>query len=172
MDARQLRNAFAEYATGVTIVTAKAPNGELLGMTMTSFNSVSLDPPLILFSVIMKALSLQALREAKAYTVNILAHGQEALSNQFARAASDKWAGVHYTDGHNGTPRLTNAIAHFECEPYACHEGGDHMIFLGRVVSFSTSETAAEPLLFFRGRYHSVVGPRIDVPEWPLPLHY
>ncbi|WP_313528695.1 flavin reductase family protein [Shinella sp.] len=172
MEERQFRNALAEYATGVTIVTARTKSGEKIGMTMTSFNTVSLDPPLVLFSVGLKALSLQALREADAYVVNILARTQENLSNQFARASSDKWAGVHHTDGHKGAPRLTNAIAQFECEPHACHDGGDHLIFLGRVVNFRTSDTAAEPLLFFRGRYHSVAGPRIDVDAWPLPLHY
>ena len=165
MDERQFRNVLAEYATGVTIVTALAKTGEKIGMTMTSFNSVSLD-------VGNNALSLNALREADAYVVNILARTQEHLSNKFARAASDKWAGVHHTEGHKGAPRLTNALAQFECEPYACHEGGDHLIFLGRVVNFRTSDTAAEPLLFFRGRYHSVAGPRIDVDAWPQPLHY
>ena len=92
----------------------------------------------------------------------------------FERGRSDflRLAGVHHTEGHKGAPRLTNAIAQFECEPYACHDGGDHLIFLGRVVNFRTSDTAAEPLLFFRGRYHSVAGPRIDVDAWPLPLHY
>lgn len=172
MDQRQLRNALAEYATGVTIVTALAKNGERIGMTMTSFNSVSLDPALILFSIGVNAYSLSAFEEAEAYTVNILASGQEKLSNQFARAGQDKWAGVHFSEGHKSVPRLTNAIAHFECEPFACYEGGDHKIFLGSVVNFCTSATEAEPLLFFRGRYHSVTGPRIDVPEWPLPSHY
>ncbi|MGU3574972.1 flavin reductase family protein [Brucellaceae bacterium C25G] len=172
MDQRQLRNALAEYATGVTIVTAIAQNGDQIGMTMTSFNSVSLDPALILFSVGNNAYSLKAFEDAEAYTVNILASGQEKLSNQFARAGQDKWAGVHSTKGYKGVPRITNAIAYFECEPYACHEGGDHKIFIGRVINFATSATEAEPLLFFRGRYHSVTGPRIDVPEWPLPSHY
>lgn len=172
MDKRQFRNALAEYATGVTIVTAKAKSGELLGMTVTSFNSVSLDPPLVFFSISATALSLSALRESDAYVVNVLARTQENLSNQFARAASDKWAGVGYTKGYKGVPLLANAIVHFECEPYACHEAGDHLIFLGRVISFHTSDVAAEPLLFFRGHYHSVSGPRVDVDVWPLPLHY
>jgi flavin reductase (DIM6/NTAB) family NADH-FMN oxidoreductase RutF len=93
---------------------------------------------------------------ARGYGVNVLARDQEHLSNRFARALEDKWAGVAHTAGVEDAPLLSGAIAHFECVPYAHHDGGDHVIFLARVVRFAHSEEA-EPLVFFRGAYHGVV---------------
>jgi flavin reductase (DIM6/NTAB) family NADH-FMN oxidoreductase RutF len=171
VDQRAFRAALSQFATGVAVITARGPANEAIGMTMSSFNSVSLDPPLVLFSVDRRALSLPAMLKAKGYAVNILGREQEQLSNQFARALGDKWSSVEHTLGHAEAPLLHGAIAHFECEPYAHHDGGDHVIFIGRVLRFS-SNPDGEPLVFFRGKYHSVSSGDERAPEWPLPIHY
>jgi flavin reductase (DIM6/NTAB) family NADH-FMN oxidoreductase RutF len=137
---------------------------------MSSFNSVSIDPPLILFSIDRKALSLAAMTEAKGYAVNILGNDQEHLSNQFARALGDKWSAVEHTIGHESSRLIAGALAHFECVPYAQYDGGDHVIFVGRVVRFS-AHPGKDPLIFFRGAYRGLAGTESS-PEWPLPMHY
>ena len=152
------------------MITARGPAGEAIGLTMSSFNSVSLDPPLILFSVDRRARSLPAMQAASGFAVNILAHSQEALSDRFARSLGDKWEAVEHTPGHFEAPILAGALAHFECELYAQHDGGDHVIFIGRVLRFSAREDG-EPLVFFRGRYHTVSSGDERTPEWPLPIY-
>jgi flavin reductase (DIM6/NTAB) family NADH-FMN oxidoreductase RutF len=171
VDQRSFRRALSQFATGVAVITARGDTGEAIGMTMSSFNSVSLDPPLVLFSVDRRALSLPAMVAAKGFAVNILARQQEALSNQFAKALGDKWNNVAHTLGHAEAPLLDGALAHFECEPYAHHDGGDHVIFIGRVVRFTAAEDG-DPLVFFRGRYHSLSVHNQSEPMWPLPIHY
>lgn len=154
--ARQLRNSLGRFATGVTIVTAPVADGPPIGMTVSSFNSVSLDPPLVLFSVARNARSLGQLESADGYAVNVLSSLHVDLSNRFARAGEDKWDAVEFSRGHCGTPVFDDALATFECEPYATYDGGDHVIFVGRVVNHHAAEEL-EPLVFYRGRYHSVV---------------
>ncbi|TCT06167.1 flavin reductase family protein [Aquabacter spiritensis] len=154
-DPRAFRQALGRFATGVAIVTAGTPDGTVVGMTMSSFNSVSLDPPLVLFSVARTAHSLPAMRAATGFGINILAQDQQHLSNRFARALADKWQEVEHRRGGNDAPLLDGAIAHFECAPYARHDGGDHEIFLARVLRFSTAQEG-EPLIFFGGRYHAL----------------
>lgn len=155
LESRTFRHALGQFATGVAVITAPGVGAERVGMTMSSFNSVSLDPPLVLFSVDRRALSLPALRAAKGFGINVLGHGQEELSNRFARALEDKWAGVEHHEGLNGVPLLKDALAHLECVPYARHDGGDHEIFIVRVLRVSTPNPGA-PLIFFRGRYHAL----------------
>ncbi|MGO4716741.1 flavin reductase family protein [Bradyrhizobium sp. 2TAF24] len=169
VDQRSFRKALSQFATGVAVITARGEGGDAIGMTMSSFNSVSLDPPLVLFSVDRRALSLPAMMAAQGYAVNILARQQEALSNQFAKALGDKWNNVAHSVGHAQAPLLDGALAHFECEPYAHHDGGDHVIFIGRVVRFTAADEG-EPLVFFRGKYHSLHNQ--SEPVWPLPIHY
>jgi flavin reductase (DIM6/NTAB) family NADH-FMN oxidoreductase RutF len=170
VDPRAFRQALGQFATGVAVITAEAADGHAIGLTMSSFNSVSVDPPLILFSIDRKAFSLKAMTEAKGYAVNILGRDQEHLSNKFARALDDKWAAVEHTLGHEAAPLIAGALAHFECAPYAQYDGGDHVIFVGRVVKF-TAYPANEPLVFFRGAYRSLASAERS-PEWPLPMHY
>ena len=170
VDPRAFRQALGQFATGVAVITAEGGDGQAIGMTMSSFNSVSVDPPLILFSIDRKAFSLKAMAGAKGYAVNILGRDQEHLSNKFARALDDKWAAVEHTLGHMAAPLISGALAHFECVPYAQYDGGDHVIFVGRVVKFS-AYPASEPLIFFRGAYRSLQGTE-RAPEWPLPMHY
>jgi flavin reductase (DIM6/NTAB) family NADH-FMN oxidoreductase RutF len=172
-DAREFRRSLGQFATGVAVITAQNPRGEAVGVTMSSFNSVSLDPPLILFSVDRKARSLSEMLEAKAFAANILSRSQEHLSNQFAKAMSDKWAAVEHTLGHTEAPLLSGALAHFECEPYAHYDGGDHVIFVGKVLRFWASDRSDDqPLIFWRGKYHGLVVGDESAPLWPLPIHY
>jgi flavin reductase (DIM6/NTAB) family NADH-FMN oxidoreductase RutF len=156
-DPRAFRQALGQFATGVAVITAEAADGGAIGMTMSSFNSVSVNPPLILFSIDRRSSSLQAMTLAKGYAVNILGRDQEHLSNTFARSLNDKWSAVEHTLGHQAAPLLAGALAHFECAPYAHYDGGDHVIFVGRVVRF-TANPADEPLIFFRGAYRSLEG--------------
>lgn len=172
MQERTFRQSLGEFATGVAVVTARGTDGDLVGMTMSSFNSVSVEPPLVLFSVDRKARSLPAMLDAKGYAVNVLSRQQEAISNQFARALSNKWEKVRTTVGHAEAPLIAGALAHFECEPYANYDGGDHIIFVVRVVRHATHLDAPPPLIFFRGRYRDLQDETEREPSWPLPIHY
>lgn len=153
MDGMVFRQALGAFATGVAVITARGPDGAPIGMTMSSFNSVSIDPPLVLFSVDRRAYSLPAMEQARGFAVNILARDQEAISNRFARALGDKWSDIDRTPGHAEAPLIAGALAHFECEPYARHDGGDHVIFLVRVLRHAVHAGRPAPLIFFRGRY-------------------
>lgn len=153
---RRFRNALGCFATGVTIVTAASDDGDPIGMTVSSFNSVSLDPPLVLFSIARSARSLSVLEQASGYAVNVLATQQMDLSNRFARAGEEKWEGVDYRVGWGNAPLLEGALATFECEPYSVTDGGDHLVFMGRVVRHEAN-LEGDPLVYFRGGYRSVV---------------
>lgn len=169
-DIGAFRRALGQFATGVAVVTARGPSGEAIGLTMNSFSSVSLEPPLILFSLDRKARSLAAMQAAEGYAVNVLGREQQALAERFARPRPDKWQAVEHVAGIAGAPLIAGAIAHFECAPFACYDGGDHLIFVGRVVRFETF-VHDEPLVFFRGEYRGIAqhGPAA---AWPLPIHY
>ena len=166
---REFRRALGQFATGVAIVSAPGPQGEPIGMTISSFNSVSLDPPLVLFSVARNARSLAALSVAEGYAINVLSEEQQPLSNRFARPATDKWSSVRYAEGVTAAPLIEDTLACFECRPYAQYDGGDHVIFVGRVVHFRLASDG-EPLVFFRGRYCGVRSE--PAPQGPLPSHY
>jgi len=153
-DEREFRNALGAFPTGVAVITGQTDQGERLGMTVSSFNSVSIAPPLVLFSVARRAHSFAAWADMPRYAVNILSQQQEEISNRFARALGDKWSGLIVLDGKTGVPILPNALAVFECEAFARYDGGDHEIFVGRVLTFRTSaHKQEEPLVFFGGRY-------------------
>ncbi len=169
---RRLRNALGEFATGVVVVTANGPDGTPVGMTMSSFNAVSLDPPLVLFSIGKQANSLPAFAAAESYVINVLAGHQEDLSNRFARPLSDKWAGLDFERGLSGAPLLKGALAHFECARHELIEGGDHLIFLAKVAHFSVAPGNADPLIFLRGRYRRIRNDWQMDADWPLSVHY
>ncbi|MCP3473318.1 flavin reductase family protein [Bradyrhizobium sp. CCGUVB1N3] len=157
IDSRAFRNALGLFPTGVAIVTTLAPDGERIGATVSSFNSVSLDPPLILFSIACSAKAYDTWAGAKHYAVNILSEAQSDVSNRFARALTDKWDGMAEMTGANGLPLIPHASACFECEDYAKHDGGDHLILVGRVMSYTTTSSSnPRPLLFYRGRYREI----------------
>lgn len=150
-DRRAFRNALGCFATGVTIATTCDADGAPIGVTASSFNSVSLDPPLVLWSLAKSAQSRAAFRRSGHFAVHVLAASQEALSNRFARSGEDKFAGVDWRAGELGSPLLDEFAARFECRTRHEYEGGDHVILVGEVVAFESRDVA--PLLFHGGRY-------------------
>ncbi len=142
------------FATGVTIVTARTATGELVGLTANSFNSVSLDPPLVLWSLSKAAGSMPALSTGSHYAINILAADQKELAERFAGKRQDRWEGVAFTDGIAGSPLLEGAAASFECFNRSRYEEGDHVIFVGEVERCSHRPGAA-PLLFHGGKFYT-----------------
>ncbi len=150
----EFRAALGMFATGVTIVTARTAQGELVGLTANSFNSVSLSPPLVLWSLGHAAGAMPSLRSGTHYAINILAADQKNLAEQFARKGSDRWQGVEYALGASGAPLLAGAAAHFECFNRSRYEEGDHVIFVGEVERCSHRPGAA-PLLFHGGKFYT-----------------
>jgi flavin reductase (DIM6/NTAB) family NADH-FMN oxidoreductase RutF len=150
VDARFFREVCGQYATGVAVITINA-GGRIAGLTVNSFSSVSLDPPLVQFSLDRKASSFPLFEEAGHFVVNVLCHDQQSLSNTFA-VRHDAFDEVTYSDGLAGCPVFEGCLATLECEKYAVYEGGDHIIILGRVLSLDCAPSR-EPLLFFRGTY-------------------
>ena len=152
--APQFRSALGMFATGVTIVTACAADGRVVGLTANSFASVSLDPPLVLWSLAQAAASLAAFRDGSHYAINVLAAGQKELAERFSRKGADRWADVEYTSGIGQAPLLAGAAATFECFNRSRYEEGDHMIFVGEVER-CTRQAGASPLLFHGGRFYT-----------------
>jgi flavin reductase (DIM6/NTAB) family NADH-FMN oxidoreductase RutF len=150
----EFRTALGMFATGVTIVTARTPEGELIGLTANSFNSVSLSPPLVLWSLARAAGSLAAFSTGSHYAINILAADQQALAQRFATRGADRWAGVAFVQGAGGAPLLAGAAATFECFNRSRYEEGDHVIFVGEVEHCS-HRAGASPLLFHGGRFYA-----------------
>ena len=142
------------FATGVTIVTARTPAGALVGLTANSFNSVSLSPPLVLWSLSQSASSMAALSAGSHYAINILSAGQKELAERFASRREDRWTDVEFTEGVSGAPLLTGAAATFECFNRSRYEEGDHVIFVGEVERCS-HQAGAVPLLFHGGRFYT-----------------
>ncbi|HUR88924.1 MAG TPA: flavin reductase family protein [Ramlibacter sp.] len=151
---QEFRTALGMFATGVTIVTARTAEGALIGLTANSFNSVSLDPPLVLWSLAQAAGSLPVFRAGSHYAINVLAKGQKSLAERFALRGGDRWDGVPFADGMGGAPLLEGAAATFECFNRSRYEEGDHVIFVGEVER-CTWHAGASPLLFHGGRYYT-----------------
>lgn len=152
-DERAYRSALGNFATGVTVVTARDPSsGFDVGVTANSFNSVSLDPPLVLWSLDRRSLSFPTFNAAEHFVINVLAADQVALSRRFARrAAGGKFTGVKFTRSRGGAPMLSGCAAHFLCRRNFSHDGGDHQIFVGEVLGYEDHGRPA--LMFYRGRY-------------------
>ncbi len=164
-----LRAALGSFVTGVTIVTARGPDGKPVGLTVNSFNSVSLDPPLVLWSLALKSASLPAFREAKGWAVHVLAAGQEEMSARFARPGADKFEGLEIEDGPEGAPALPDYAARFGCEAPFEYEGGDHAIFVGHVIDLQKRD--AEPLVYHGGQYSRVTTGLVDAEQEELALN-
>lgn len=154
-DPRAFRRALGNFATGVTVMTAATAAGQKAGVTANSFNSVSLDPALILWSIDKRSTSYEVFAEATHFAVNILAADQIDLSNQFARPKDDKFAGVEFERGEGGAPLLADCAARFQCERHQILEGGDHWILIGKVVAFD--DFGRSPLLYHQGAYSMVL---------------
>ncbi|HWY23381.1 MAG TPA: flavin reductase [Nevskia sp.] len=150
-DAAEFRKALGSFATGVTIITTRAADGSPMGLTANSFNSVSLNPPLVLWSLANTSLSLPAFRTAQHWAVHVLATDQEELSARFAKRGESKFAGLDLEIGAGEVPLLKGCSARFQCKTAFQYEGGDHVIFLGEVLAFDRNEAA--PLVFHGGRY-------------------
>ncbi|WP_067473745.1 flavin reductase [Nocardia amamiensis] len=148
-DYRDLRRALGQYATGVTVVTARGADGRRVGMTANSFTSVSMDPPLVLWCPSKNAPSYSAFTEATHFAVNILGAGQEHICRQFATPAADKFAAVELVEGVGGTPVLPDAIARFECRTVQCVEAGDHIVIIGEIERYEAP--GGQPLIFHDG---------------------
>ncbi|MEZ5615323.1 MAG: flavin reductase family protein [Rhodocyclaceae bacterium] len=153
-DHRDLRDALGAFATGVAVVSACDADGRAIGLTVNSFNTVSLDPPLILWSLSLASPSLAAFRAASHFAVNVLAADQQVLSERFARRGADKFAGLDWQPGLGGAPLLAGCCAALECRNEAQHAGGDHRIFIGRVERFGRCERP--PLIYHGGRYRTL----------------
>lgn len=150
---RMLRDALGCFATGVTVVTTTDTNGEPVGLTANSFTSVSLDPPLILFSLARNSANLETFTQAGRFAVNVLHIGQQPLSNRFARRDVARFDGVNWAlRSEGGSPILGDALASFDCRTFAVHDGGDHLVFIGQV-EHAWFEPHRDPLLYFRGKY-------------------
>ncbi|MEB0039300.1 MULTISPECIES: flavin reductase [unclassified Pseudomonas] len=150
-DQRQLRNVLGTFLTGVTVVTTRDPSGKAFGVTANSFSSVSLDPPLVLWSQSLSSSSYPAFRDSDRFTINILADDQIAISNHFAKSQDDKFSSIAHSNGLGDIPLLVGAAAHLECTKVAAYPGGDHVVFLGRVEGIG--ESCKRPLAFGSGKY-------------------
>lgn len=150
---RTLRDALGCFGTGVTVVTSFDADGNPIGLTANSFTSVSLDPPLILFSLVKASGSLPAFVAAGRFAVNVLHIGQQPVANRFARRDAPRFEEVDWGIlSENGSPVIAGSLASFDCETYATHDGGDHLIFIGKV-HHAWFEPHRDPLLYFRGKY-------------------
>src|SRR5258707_1097374 len=154
IDPRDFRNALGTYATGVTIITAVGTNGKPYGLTCNSFASVSLNPPLVLWSLGMFSQGSSIFQNASHFAVNVLGASQQALATKFAKSSDDKFAGVAWTPGLGDAPVLADSVANFQCRAASRYYGGDHVIFLGAVEAYAYNRQ--EPLLFSRGGYSRV----------------
>lgn len=163
-DQRSFRNALGCYATGVAVITTKTAGGCDAGVTVNSFASLSLDPPLILFSIAKTANILAALQDSPAFGVNILCESQRALSTMFAKPSTADFTQCSFQRGESGVPLFDDALATLECRNAQQIDGGDHVIFVGHVERFAVAGER-EPLVFYRGAYGTCAR---DVPP---PVH-
>jgi flavin reductase (DIM6/NTAB) family NADH-FMN oxidoreductase RutF len=154
-DGRELRNALGRFATGVCVITAVSDKQQAVGMTANSFASVSLDPPLVLWSLQNNSDVFDIFSSPKHYAINILSTEQQAQSNQYAKKGQHELKPADFRLGKYGAPVIRHALVTFECELEATHEGGDHLIIVGRVRDMQ-ERPSGEPLLFHCGRYREL----------------
>lgn len=158
-DSRHFRHTLAQFATGVTVITMARPDGALLGLTATSFNSVSLQPPLVLWSLGTSTTSLPLFTDCPHYVINVLAADQAQLATRFAARMQDRFEGVDYDLSESGQPILRGTVAWFECRNRSRYPEGDHVIFVGEVTHCAFSPKA--PLIFHGGEFVSTSAPLV-----------
>ena len=151
IDTRELRHCLGRYATGIAVVTASDSQGNPFGITVNSFASVSLDPPLILWSLGKDSGSFEIFSVVQHYAVHVLHSGQQPLSDLFSANREDRFSGISYQCGTDDTPLLDDYYARFECQIEHRYEGGDHLILVGRVLAFDGRD--GEPLIYHGGSY-------------------
>ena len=160
VDPALLRRDLGSFVTGVTIVTTRTTAGEPVGLTVNSFNTVSLVPPLVLWSLSLRAASYDAFAQASHFAVNVLAADQRALSDRFAKTGGEKFTGLAWREGIAGLPILEGTAASFMCRYTARHPGGDHIIFVGEVLAHESS--GRPPLVYAGGRYAEIREPGVE----------
>jgi 3-hydroxy-9,10-secoandrosta-1,3,5(10)-triene-9,17-dione monooxygenase reductase component len=157
-DEASFRQVLARFATGVVVVTGSTPEGPA-GLTCQSFSSLSLDPPLVLLSTARTSRTWPRIEATGRFAVNVLGDDQRDLSERFAVSGGDKFAGVEWRPGALGNPLLDGAIAHLECDVHAVHDGGDHVIVIGRVRALEAPGLEERtPLVYFRSAYRTLAG--------------
>ena len=149
------RKVCAQFATGITVVTVVDAHGHPHGMTVNSFSSVSLDPPLVLVSIDLRHSILGHFLSASAFAVNVLAEGQEALSQRFSSVSEKRFEGIAWHPSSLGVPLLDGVLAHLECSVVRTFEAGDHTVLIGEVLAIAARRDHA-PLVFYRGTYHGL----------------
>jgi flavin reductase (DIM6/NTAB) family NADH-FMN oxidoreductase RutF len=156
VDSSSFRQALAQFASGVTVVTTRDAAGDPMGLTVSAFCSVSLSPPLVLVSVDMGSEAHAGFRDSGVFAVSILAEGQDDVSRLFARPGPAKFRDFPLTAGQRGLPLVPDALAHLECEVRAAHPAGDHVLYVGEIVALAVR--AGRPLLYNRGGYRRLAG--------------
>ncbi|HLO77340.1 MAG TPA: flavin reductase family protein [Magnetospirillum sp.] len=153
VDQRSFRKALGCFASGVTVITTQHPETEApVGVTVSAFSSLSLEPPLVLFCLGNKTSSMEAYKKSGHFAVNILSESQRDLSIRFASRSEDKWAGVKWERGLAGVPLLNGCLTSLECQLVNVMDGGDHQVFIGEVKNL-THQEGGSPLIYFRGAY-------------------
>jgi flavin reductase (DIM6/NTAB) family NADH-FMN oxidoreductase RutF len=163
IDTPALRRAFGTYATGVVVIGARGEDGLPVGMTVNSFSSVSLSPPLVSFCPARSSFAFPVYRTMAHFSVSVLGEEHRGISDRFARAGEHKWSGVKHRLGEGGVPVLEDAVAAFECAVEERFDAGDHVIVVGRVLRFE-HHGERSPLLFHGSRYHGL-GAGLDSPQ-------
>lgn len=152
-DADSFRHVLGHYPTGVAVITARTPDGPV-GLSMNSFTSLSLQPPLVLFCPSVASTTWPLLRQVGRLAINVLSAGQEEVSRRFATRTADRFQGFDWSDGENGSPLLTDALGWLECRVQAEYPAGDHTVVIAEIERMGVHDAIAEPLVFFRGGYY------------------
>ena len=155
-DPRELRIGFGEFLTGVTVVTTRDAEGEPTGLTVNSFSSLSLDPPLVLFSLGKSSNTFDAFEAGNGFVIHMLAADQRSLADQFATKDVDRFDGVEWRVGYDDLPVISDVLATFECSREHVYEGGDHLILVGRIERFTVADRTRPALGYFRSSYVSM----------------
>ena len=148
----ELRKAFSSFATGVTVITGIGNSNQAVGVTISSFNTVSLDPPLVLWSLSERSILVDAFSVGKKQLLHVLERSQEDLAMRFAKSTGDQFTGINFTTEASGLTKLQDCVAYFECETIAVHPGGDHRIIVARIVNLHHHEER-DPLVFSRSQF-------------------
>jgi len=165
-DVRAFRECLGQYSTGVTVIAAVV-DGKSFGVTANSFSSLSLEPPMVLWSIARTSRSFEAFQRSEAFAVNILADSQVEISRRFSSKEENKFATVDWRPGENGSPLIAGSAAEFECTTTARHDGGDHVIIVGRVTRFASHRRNV--LIFSQGRYRVGIDHPESISDKPIP---
>ena len=157
VDASSFRRALGQFASGVTVVTPRDASGQRLGLTVSAFSSVSLEPPLVLVCIDHRSEANRGVRESGWFAISVLAEGQEDVSRRFAELGASKLEGFPFVEGRHGLPLVPGAVAHLECRVRSFHDEGDHAVWVGEVSRVAIDP--GPPLLHYAGRYRRLAPP-------------